>query len=239
MSEQNTETDTLIPGYVNLLLKIKGGHLGVSTLGSDNPNMWLEATTDGQYYLNLENGQIDEIGGGSPSYRATINVDRSSNGLPFVLIEKYKGSFVLRILCTCEDKFFEDLASSIRSDNIPTYASFRLSPNPYLSESKSENLLPPAIWESDRSDPIAIHKQGFTYKNSTNLAEIVRTATDDVVRTSTFEEFSSIRDQILYLENQFQAMKNLNAEWQKQVVVHFRFILFSAILFILIFSILM
>ena len=91
MSDELNNTNSLNPDYVDLLLKIKGAHLGVSTLGSDEPNMWLEAEIEGHYSLNLGNGRIDQLGGGSPNSKATINVDRSVKGLPFILVEKYKG----------------------------------------------------------------------------------------------------------------------------------------------------
>ena len=230
MSDKLNYTDSLIPDHVSLLLKITGAHLGVSTLGSDEPNMWLEAETDGRYSLNLGDGQIEQLGGGSPNSKATINVDRSVKGLPFILVEKHKGSFVLRILCTCEDKFFEELASSIRNGNIPAYANFELSPNPYLSELTWEDPLPATNWKGQRSDPMVIHKQGFTYKKFGTL--------DEVFKAPGFEKFSSLTDQIGTVENQLFTMKKEIQEWRKEVVVTFKIILLAAILFILLFSLL-
>ena len=231
MSDEQNDTDPFIPDYVNLLLKITGAHLGVSTLGSDEPNMWLEAETDGRYNLNLGEGQVDQIGGGSPNSKATISVDRSVKGLPFILVEKHKGSFILRILCTCEDKFFEEIASSIRSGNIPAYANFEFSPNPYISKMTWENPLPATNWKGHRSDPMVIHKQGFTYKKFGNL--------DEVVRTATFDNFSSLNDQIETVENQLVAVKRENQEWRNEVVLNFKIMLLATILFILTFSLLM
>ena len=231
MSDEQNDTDPLIPDYVNLLLKITGAHLGVSTLGSDEPNMWLEAETDGRYSLNLGDGWVDQLGGGSPNAKATISVDHSVKGLPFILIEKHKGSFILRILCTSEDKFFEELASSIRSGNIPAYANFEFSPNPYISELTWENPLPVTNWKGQRSDPMVIHKQGFTYKNFGTL--------DEVVKTATFENFSSLSDQIGIVENQLLTVKKENQEWRKEVVLNFKIMLLATIFFILTFSLLM
>ena len=68
MSNELNDTDSLIPDCVNLLLKISGAHLGVSTLSPDEPNMWLEAETDGHYSLNLGDGRIEQLGGASVSY---------------------------------------------------------------------------------------------------------------------------------------------------------------------------
>ena len=231
MSDKLNYTNPLIPDHLSLLLKITGAHLGVSTLGSDEPNMWLEAETDGRYSLNLGDGRIDQLGGGSSNSKATISVDRSVKGLPFILVEKHKGSFVLRILCTCEDKFFEELASSIRNGNIPAYANFELSSNPYISELTWENPLPATNWKGQRSDPMVIHKQGFTYKKFGTL--------DEVVRTATFEKFSSLSGQLETVENQLFTVKKENQEWRKEVVVTFKIMLLTAILFILLFSLLM
>ena len=231
MSDEQNDTYPLTPDYVNLLLKITGAHLGVSALGSDEPNMWLEAETDGRYSLNLGDGQVNQLGGGSPNSKATISVDRSVKGLPFILVEKHKGNFVLRILCTCEDKFFEELASSIRSGNIPAYANFELSPNPYISELTWENPLPATNWKGQRSDPMVIHKQGFTYKKFGTL--------DEVVKTATFDNFSSLSDQIGTVENQLLTLKKENQEWRKEVVLNFKIMLLATIFFILTFSLLM
>ena len=231
MSDEQNDTYPLTPDYVNLLLKITGAHLGVSALGSDEPNMWLEAETDGRYSLNLGDGQVNQLGGGSPNSKATISVDRSVKGLPFILVEKHKGSFVLRILCTCEDKFFEELASSIRNGNIPAYANFELSPNPYISELTWENPLPATNWKGQRSDPMVIHKQGFTYKKFGTL--------DEVVKTATFDNFSSLSDQVGTVENQLLTLKKENQEWRKEVVLNFKIMLLATIFFILTFSLLM
>ena len=231
MSDELNDMGQVTSDNVNVLLRIRGAHLGVFTLGSDEPNMWLEAETYGRYSLNLGDGRIDQLGGGAPNSKATINIDRSVKGLPFILVEKHKSSFVLRILCTCEDKFFEELASSIRSGNIPSYANFELSPNPYISELTWENPLPATNWKDRRSDPMVIHKQGFTYKNSSSL--------DEVVSTAAVEKFSSISDQIAYLENQLVTVKKENQGWRKEVIINFKFMLLAAILFILIFSLLM
>ena len=221
MSNELNDTDPLIPDYVNLLLKISGAHLGVSTLSSDEPNMWLEAETDGHYSLNLGDGRIEQLGGASPNCKATISVHRSVKGLPYMMVEKHKGSLVLRILCTCEDKFLEELASSIRSGNIPAYANFDLSPNPYISELTWRNPLPSADWRCQKSDPIAIHKQGFTYKVFGTLRE----------------KFSSLSDQISSVENQLVVVKKETQEWRKDVAFDFNVILVVAIIFTLIFSV--
>ena len=138
-----------------------------------------------------------------------------------MLVEKHKGSLVLRILCTCEDKFLEELASSIRSGNIPAYANFDLSPNPYISELIWENPLPYADWKAQKSDPIVIHKQGFTYKVLGTLRE----------------KFSSLSDQISSVENQLISVKKETQEWRKEVAFDFNVILVVAIIFTLIFSV--
>ena len=221
MSNETNDTDPLIPDYVNLLLKISGAHLGVSTLSSDEPNMWLEAETDGHYSLNLGDGQIEKLGGASPNCKATISVHRSVKGLPYIMVEKHKGSVVLRILCTCEDTFLEELASSIRSGNIPAYANFNLSPNPYISELTWENPLPSTDWRAQKSAPIVIHKQDFTYKVFGTLRE----------------KFSSLSDQISSVENQLIAVKKETQEWRKEVAFDFNVILVVAIIFTLIFSV--
>ena len=230
MSDKLNKTDPSIPNYVNLILKITGAHLGVSSQGSDEPNMWLEAETDGRYSVNLGDERIDQLGRGSPNSKATISVDRSVKGLPFILVEKHKSSFILRVLCTCEDKFFEELASSIRSGNIPAYAKFELSPNPYISELTWENPLPVTNWKDRRSDPMVIHKQVFTYKTFGTL--------DEVMRTETLEKFSSLSDQITTVENQLFTVKKENQEWRNEVASNFKIILIAAIVFILIFSLL-
>ena len=230
MSDKLNNTDPSIPSYVNLLLKITGAHLGVSSQGSNEPNMWLEAETDGHYSVNLGDGRVDQLGRGSSASKATISVDRSVKGLPFILVEKHKTSLVLRILCTCEDKFFEELASSIRSGNIPAYANFELSSNPYISELTWETPLPRTNWKDRRSDPMVIHKQGFTYKKFSTL--------DEVVRNETLEKFSSLSDQITTVENQLFTVKKENKEWRKEVVSNFKIILIAAIIFILFFSLL-
>ena len=138
------------------------------------------------------------------------------------MVEKYKGSLVLRILCTCEDTFLEELASSIRSGNIPAYANFDLSPNPYISELTWENPLSSADWRSQKSDPIVIHKQSFTYE----------------VFGTLHEKFSSLSDQNSSVENQLVAVKKETQEWRKEVAFDFNVILVVAIIFTLIFSIL-
>ena len=221
MPNELNDTDPLIPDYVNLLLKISGAHLGESTLSSDEPNMWFEAETDGHYSLNLGDGRIEQLGGASPNCKATISVHRSVKGLPYIMVEKHKDSLVLRILCTCEDKFLEELASSIRSGNIPAYANFDLSPNPYISELTWENPLPSTDWRSQKSDPIVIHKQGFTYKVFGTLRE----------------KFSSLSDQTPSVENQLVAVKKETQKWRKEVAFDFNVILVVAIIFTLIFSV--
>ena len=58
MSEEPSDNDSLIPDYITLNLKILEGHLGESSLVSDEPNMWLKAETDGHYSLNLGMGDL-------------------------------------------------------------------------------------------------------------------------------------------------------------------------------------
>ena len=220
MSEEPSDNDPSIPDYITLNLKILEGHLGESTLVSDEPNMWLKAETDGHYSLNLGDGRFEQLGGDSPNCLATISVHRSVKGLPYIMVEKHKDSFVLRILSTCEDKSLEELASSIRNGNIPAYANFDLSPNPYISELTWGNPLPITNWRNQRSDPMLIHKQVFTYKSVGTL----------------LEKFSLLSDQISSVENQLAAVKKETQEWRKEVAFDFNVILCVAIIFALIFS---
>ena len=97
---------------------------------------------------------------------------------------------------------------------------FDLSPNPYISELTWENPLPSADWRSQKSDPIVIHKQGFTYEVFGTLRE----------------KFSSLSDQISSVENQLIAVKKETQEWRKEVAFDFNVILVVAIIFTLIFS---
>ena len=221
MSEEPSDNDPSIPDYITLNLKILEGHLGESMLGSDEPNMWLKAETNGYYILNLGDGRLEKLGRESPNCLATISVHRSVRGLPYIIVEKHKDGFILRILCTCEDKSLEELASSIRSGNIPAYANFDLSPNSYISELTWNNPLPFTNWTNQRSDPLLIHKQVFTYKSVGTL----------------LEKFSLLSDQISSVENQLAAVKKETQEWRKEVAFDFNVILCAAIIFALIFSV--
>ena len=78
---------------------------------------------------------------------------------------------------------------------------------------------------------MVIYKQGFTYKKFGSL--------DEVVKTATFENFSSLSDQIGTVENQLLTVKKENQEWRKEVVLNFKIVLLAAIFFILTFSLLM
>ena len=127
----------------------------------------------------------------------------------------------MRILCTCEDELLDELSSSTRMGNIPTYANFDLSTNPYISAYTWHDTIPDATWRNYKSAVILRHKQGFTYKVFGTLRE----------------KFSSLSDQISSVENQLVAVKKETQEWRKEVAFDFNVILVVAIIFTLIFSV--
>ena len=88
--------------------------------------------------------------------------------------------------------------------NIPAYANFDLSPNPYISAHTWHDPIPDATWRNYKSAVILLHKQGFTYKNFGTL--------DEVVRTAPLEKFASHSDHVIeYAGNGVKDVKRAHA----------------------------
>ena len=88
--------------------------------------------------------------------------------------------------------------------NIPTYANFDLSPNPYISAYTWHDTIPDATWRNYKSAVILRHKQDFTNKNFGTL--------DEVVRTAPLEKFASRSDQVIeYAGNGVKDVKRAHA----------------------------
>jgi hypothetical protein len=220
--------DPLSPDHVSLILKITGAHLDVSTRGSDEPNMWLAAETDGRYFLNLGDGRIETVGGVSPNCYARIAFDQREEPMPRLYVDRREDEPHLDIRCTGDNTFLEELASAIRSGNIPAYANFELSLNPYISRLGWEESPPSTDWKNWKSAPLTLHEQGFSYKSLGTLEEATRTAQS--------EELSSLHNKISSLDNQLASMKEDSLAWRERVALNFKAILIALVSIAIVFG---